>query len=40
MLEPKARAKYDAWAGRRGLPADRAQQEYGELVARLAAKYE
>lgn len=39
MLDFKGRAKYDAWAGKKGTAKDTAQKAYVELVARLAAKY-
>ena len=39
MLDFKGRAKYDAWAGRRGLDRDKAMQSYVDLVERLAKKY-
>jgi acyl-CoA-binding protein len=35
MLDVKGRAKYDAWAGRRGLSKDRAMEDYVALVDRL-----
>jgi acyl-CoA-binding protein len=39
MLDFKGRAKYDAWAGRRGLGKERAMKDYVTLVERLAEKY-
>lgn len=39
MLDFKGRAKYDAWAKRRGLDKDGAMREYVALVARLSGKY-
>lgn len=35
MLDVKGRAKYDAWAGRKGLGKDAAMQQYVQLVERL-----
>ncbi|MBN8228711.1 acyl-CoA-binding protein [Corallococcus exercitus] len=35
MLDIKGRAKYDAWAGRKGLAKDAAKQQYVALVDRL-----
>lgn len=35
LLDLKARAKYDAWAGRKGLSQDAAMRQYVELVDRL-----
>jgi diazepam-binding inhibitor (GABA receptor modulating acyl-CoA-binding protein) len=35
MLDFKGRAKYDAWAARRGTARDAAMQAYVELVKRL-----
>jgi diazepam-binding inhibitor (GABA receptor modulating acyl-CoA-binding protein) len=39
MLDFKGRAKYDAWAGKKGGSKDAAQQSYVALVEKLAAKY-
>ena len=39
LLDFKGRAKFDAWAGRKGWPQDRAMTAYIELVAKLVAKY-
>lgn len=39
MLDFKGRAKYDAWAGKRGVAKERAMQDYVALVERLAKKY-
>ena len=36
MLDFKGRAKYDAWAGRRGMPAAEARRRYVALVETLA----
>ena len=35
MLDIKGRAKYDAWAGRKGLGREAAMQQYVALVERL-----
>jgi len=35
MLDFKGRAKYDAWAARKGTPQDQAKQAYVDLVKRL-----
>lgn len=35
MLDLKGRAKYDAWAGRKGLGKDAAMQQYVALVDKL-----
>lgn len=32
LLDPKGRAKYDAWAGRKGLAREAAMQAYVDLV--------
>ena len=39
MLDFKARAKYDAWAARKGTDAQTAMQAYVALVTRLVEKY-
>ena len=39
MLDFKGRAKYDAWAGKKGTAKDAAQRAYVELVTKLTAKY-
>jgi carboxylesterase len=39
MLDFKGRAKFDAWAGKKGVTREAAQKQYVELVAKLAAKY-
>jgi len=39
MLDFKGRAKFDAWAGKKGIAKDAAQRAYVELVAKLATKY-
>ena len=36
MLDPKGRAKWDAWSGRKGMSAEKARDEYVVLVDRLA----
>ncbi len=38
MLDLKGRAKYDAWAARKGMTRDKAMEQYIELVDRLLAK--
>jgi acyl-CoA-binding protein len=38
MLDFKGRAKYDAWAGRKGTAKAAAMQQYVDLVQRLAAE--
>jgi len=38
MLDFKGRAKYDAWAGRRGIAKAAAQQAYVDLVKRLVER--
>jgi acyl-CoA-binding protein len=38
MLDVKGRAKYDAWAGKRGMSAADARAGYVALVARLGAR--
>jgi diazepam-binding inhibitor (GABA receptor modulating acyl-CoA-binding protein) len=39
MLDFKGRAKYDAWATKKGTARDAAQRAYVELVGKLATKY-
>ena len=39
MLDFKGRAKYDAWAGRRGVSKSAAMSEYVQLVQRLAGEH-
>lgn len=39
MLDFKGRAKYDAWATKKGTAKDAAQRAYVELVGKLASKY-
>ena len=39
MLDFKARAKYDAWARRRGEQTEAAMQRYADVAERLCAKY-
>jgi len=36
MMDFKGRAKFDAWAGRKGTSKDKAMEAYVALVARLA----
>jgi diazepam-binding inhibitor (GABA receptor modulator, acyl-CoA-binding protein) len=38
MLDLKGRAKYDAWADRKGLSKDDAMKKYAALVDKLAAE--
>jgi len=38
-LDFKGRAKYDAWAERKGMSSEVAMQTYVDLVAKLAKKY-
>lgn len=38
MLDFKGRAKYDAWAGRKGIAKAAAQQAYVDLVKRLVER--
>ena len=35
MLDPRGRAKWDAWSSRKGMSADQARAEYVALVERL-----
>lgn len=39
MLDIKGRAKYDAWAGKKGTSKEAAMQSYVDLVAKLAERY-
>ena len=39
MMDMKGRAKFDAWAGKKGVSADSAMTSYVELVSKLASKY-
>jgi diazepam-binding inhibitor (GABA receptor modulator, acyl-CoA-binding protein) len=39
MLDLKGRAKYDAWAGKKGTSKDVAMQSYVSLVEKLGSKY-
>jgi diazepam-binding inhibitor (GABA receptor modulating acyl-CoA-binding protein) len=39
MLDFKGRAKYDAWASRKGTTKEKAMQTYVDLVGKLAGKY-
>jgi acyl-CoA-binding protein len=36
FTDPVGRAKYDAWSGIKGMPADDAKAAYADLVERLA----
>ena len=38
LLELKGRAKYDAWAGRKGLSKDEAMKKYVALVDKIEAE--
>lgn len=38
MLDMKGRAKYDAWAGRKGMSAEAARDAYIALARKLGAK--
>ncbi len=38
MFDMVGRAKYDAWANLKGLPADSARQKYVDLIGSLKAK--
>jgi diazepam-binding inhibitor (GABA receptor modulating acyl-CoA-binding protein) len=38
LFDVKGRAKFDAWAGRKGMSADKARDQYVALVDRLAGK--
>ncbi len=38
MMDFKGRAKYDAWAGKKGTSKDRAMEDYVALVDRLTSK--
>ena len=37
LFDPKGRAKWDAWSGRKGLSQDDARTKYVELAKRLGA---
>ncbi|MEZ4240244.1 MAG: acyl-CoA-binding protein [Myxococcota bacterium] len=37
MFDLKGRAKFDAWAGKKGMSQDAAKQAYVDLVARMTA---
>ena len=37
MLDPRGRAKYDAWAARKGMTRDAAREAYVALAKRLGA---
>jgi acyl-CoA-binding protein len=39
MLDVKGRAKFDAWADKKGMEKDEAMRQYVERVDRLAKKY-
>jgi len=39
MLDFKGRAKFDAWAARKGIGTEQAMSAYVALVEKLAAKY-
>ena len=39
MMDFKGRAKYDAWAGKKGASKDQAMEQYVAMVERLFAKY-
>lgn len=39
MLDPRGRAKYDAWASRRGLTAEGARAAYAALARSLGAVF-
>ena len=39
MMDFKGRAKYDAWAGKKGKSEDQAMEQYVALVDRLMGKY-
>ena len=39
MMDFKGRAKYDAWAGKKGTGAEQAKEQYVALVERLIGKY-
>jgi len=39
MMDFKGRAKFDAWAARKGVSTDQAMTAYVALVEKLAAKY-
>lgn len=39
MLDFKGRAKFDAWAGKKGTGKDAAMQSYVSLVEKLSGKY-
>ena len=38
MIDFKGRAKYDAWAGKKGMAKDKAMESYVALVDRLLAR--
>jgi diazepam-binding inhibitor (GABA receptor modulating acyl-CoA-binding protein) len=38
LFDPKGRAKYDAWAARKGLPKDEAKKRYAALVDEFVAE--
>jgi diazepam-binding inhibitor (GABA receptor modulator, acyl-CoA-binding protein) len=39
MLDIRGRAKFDAWAKRKGMTKEAAMQQYVDLVAKLVARY-
>jgi diazepam-binding inhibitor (GABA receptor modulating acyl-CoA-binding protein) len=39
MLDIRGRAKYDAWAKRKGMTKEAAMQQYVDLVSKLVARY-
>ena len=39
MLDMKGRAKYDSWAGLKGMSGDEAQKKYVQLVQELQTTY-
>jgi diazepam-binding inhibitor (GABA receptor modulator, acyl-CoA-binding protein) len=39
MLDIRGRAKYDAWAKRKGMTKEAAMQQYVDLVAKLVTRY-
>ena len=39
LLDVRGRAKFDAWATKKGLASDEAKQSYVQLVADLVKKY-
>ncbi|HVP68353.1 MAG TPA: acyl-CoA-binding protein [Anaeromyxobacteraceae bacterium] len=39
ILDPKGRAKFDAWASRKGMPAAEARAKYVALVERIVRSF-